>query len=300
MKNYRCNACGRRLAYLINSENRRCEYCGFNTNPADCLQCLNGTRRCPGEAVLLPNIGTPWGYSQSHIEISEGISKVTTASHGGYHLDPERWNDFKLRFPDFQPYAGASWFEEDCDAVAVVLAFPQSFEDKGIFFAVQMIDAHSKLASHNLKFGHNASDRGWSKFKEWLESAKANPADFPVAARINERAASFFEAHKDHWELRSAGTRGKGWCCEFVKLGDPTQHRNLELKGYPVVELYTDEDLASLVVDPIERFIPEDAPVRNGEPVQTYKEWEESLGDRSDAPDVDATGQCYSDADPGL
>lgn len=65
---------------------------------------------------------TPWGNAQTQETIAEGITEVTTASHGGIHLSPARnaqvheaWRDPK------------GWYEEDCESYIVVATFPDLF-----------------------------------------------------------------------------------------------------------------------------------------------------------------------------
>lgn len=69
---------------------------------------------------------TPWGQSQTVETIADGITHVTTASHGGIHLSPER---FAQMPPEYQKtWAGAPWYEEDCDWAKVAVTFPEYFE----------------------------------------------------------------------------------------------------------------------------------------------------------------------------
>jgi len=70
---------------------------------------------------------TPWGMSQDSDKIADGIVFYSTASHGGYKLSPARMTEFIIQFPDFRTFAGGSWFEEDCDAAMVPVAFPDCF-----------------------------------------------------------------------------------------------------------------------------------------------------------------------------
>lgn len=77
---------------------------------------------------------TPWGPAASIERLAPGIVAVTTASHGGFWLSPQRT---RLMPPALMatggvgaPYEGAggsSWWEEDCAVALVVLAFPEVF-----------------------------------------------------------------------------------------------------------------------------------------------------------------------------
>jgi hypothetical protein len=72
---------------------------------------------------------TPWGESQTVRQIGAGIVQVSTASHGGFHVPRE----LLARIPKSeQAYArswsgSASWYEEDCCALSVLVAFPEFF-----------------------------------------------------------------------------------------------------------------------------------------------------------------------------
>jgi len=68
---------------------------------------------------------TPWGESQTVMELAPGITAVTTAGHGGIHLSLDRVREMPAclkRVPRCGSYT-ASWFEEDCEASLVALAF---------------------------------------------------------------------------------------------------------------------------------------------------------------------------------
>lgn len=72
---------------------------------------------------------TPWGLSDDAPTIfADGIEFYTTPSHGGFLVATERLAQMpaELRKTDLR-YCGASWFEEDCEATLVVLAFPDAF-----------------------------------------------------------------------------------------------------------------------------------------------------------------------------
>ena len=82
---------------------------------------------------------SPWGAIQSREQVADGIESISTASHGGYWLSRERRASFVARFPDFTPFAGLPWFEEDCDWAAVVLAFPIAFNGEAHDQAKQLV-----------------------------------------------------------------------------------------------------------------------------------------------------------------
>jgi hypothetical protein len=76
---------------------------------------------------------TPWGQSDS-IEYygADGLLFASTPSHGGFYVP----NKLIGRIPLLQQgyacrWSGSRhWFEEDCAAIAVLLAFPEYFADQ--------------------------------------------------------------------------------------------------------------------------------------------------------------------------
>jgi hypothetical protein len=75
---------------------------------------------------------TPWGHPQTTKEIAPGIVHYTTASHGGFYLSPERVAAMPKALREFKPFAGANWYEEDCDWAVVATAFPQFFKPEEV------------------------------------------------------------------------------------------------------------------------------------------------------------------------
>jgi hypothetical protein len=86
---------------------------------------INHNRNLKGRKIM--KTYTPWGDPQ-HIKIvAPGIVEYSTASHGGMHLSASRLAAMPKQFAGFKPFAGPGWFEEDCDIVVVMLAFPKDF-----------------------------------------------------------------------------------------------------------------------------------------------------------------------------
>lgn len=74
-------------------------------------------------AAVVPD-ATLWGGRQTRDCIAPGIWWVSTASHGGAWLAPERL----AAMPEALRAVGEGpWFEEDCAWSAVALAFPAEF-----------------------------------------------------------------------------------------------------------------------------------------------------------------------------
>ena len=95
---------------------------------------------------------TPWGRVQQLSMIADGIWQVSTASHGGIWLSPDRLA--QVRF-DWAAYAeswahgwGPGWFEEDVAACAVVATWPSLFAQLGADWQAVQAEAESILARY--------------------------------------------------------------------------------------------------------------------------------------------------------
>ena len=73
---------------------------------------------------------TPWGAAQTVDAIAPGILHITTASHGGIWLAPEQFDKMPADYP--KTFAGAPWYEEDCDWAKVAVTFPEHFTPKTV------------------------------------------------------------------------------------------------------------------------------------------------------------------------
>ncbi len=102
----------------------------------------------PLQDIRLVKSETPWGQAQSAEDIVPGITKYTTASHGGYFLNKEanakvppelRWSTFKM-----QGLKG--WYEQDCDWAIVVYTFQQHFEPQLYEYALESLALHHENA----------------------------------------------------------------------------------------------------------------------------------------------------------
>ena len=81
----------------------------------------------PGYAAS-PRIQTPWGLSDDGgTEYAPGVVFYSAPSHGGCMLSPERQAAMPKPLRDAARYAGPGWYEEDCEAALVVIAFPDLF-----------------------------------------------------------------------------------------------------------------------------------------------------------------------------
>ena len=76
---------------------------------------------------------TPWGKPDTQTVIADGIIAVTTPSHGGIWLSPERLAEMPKHLRKCS-FTRDNWFEEDAAWCAVALAWPE-------FFPMQQDDA---------------------------------------------------------------------------------------------------------------------------------------------------------------
>ncbi|AMS45387.1 DUF7007 domain-containing protein [Aminobacter aminovorans] len=119
---------------------------------------------------------TPWGTSQGATVHAVGVVFHSTASHGGFHLSPER--NAKVH-PLLR--AGAAWYEEDCHWAAVAHAFPEFFTD-------------SERASAD------STIRNW--YPEAWEAIHCKVMEPGQSSTEDER--EFYKRHADDWIVVSA------------------------------------------------------------------------------------------------
>lgn len=79
-------------------------------------------KRRLGRAGMGSSASTPWGGAQGATAYAEGIVEYSTASHGGFHLSPER---NAAVHPTLRSEGG--WYEEDSGWAAVAITFPALF-----------------------------------------------------------------------------------------------------------------------------------------------------------------------------
>ena len=91
--------------------------------------------------TTIANKRTPWGYSDDAEEIAPGIHFYGTPSHGGYWLSAERYREMPNHLKACSVTKN-QWFEEDCSWCAVVLAFPQYFDERKRQVAKQVYETY--------------------------------------------------------------------------------------------------------------------------------------------------------------
>jgi len=175
-------------------------------------------------------IETPWGPSQHVNPLAQGITLISTAGHGGIMLSPERWELVRSVFPDFKPWAGHGWLEEDTDYAIAVVLWPGLFKAHTVWQTVEQ--------------GLRAQPNEWSNtmmcIRSWLET---KPAGRELARKAREWAA----LNGDKWLAGSMSTGGgKGWSVEWLRVGS-NERRVVVMPDYPDSIMST-EELDALVV----------------------------------------------------
>ncbi len=124
---------------------------------------------------------TPWGPSQSQRTLGEGVVLVSTAGHGGIHLDADR---NRLVHPAWREANG--WYEEDCDWAIVAVTFPNLFTEE------QVLDAH-----------RSAKDWHPDAYEKVLRTTLLPTESYERRERL------FFEAHASRWLATAAFGSGQ-------------------------------------------------------------------------------------------
>lgn len=138
---------------------------------------------------------SPWGRPQSQRVLAPGIVKVSCEGHGGILVSPERFAQMPACF---QLDAGPDgcWYEEDCEAYLVYLAFPQDFSDRTIWYAVNFILA-----------GHYYADA-----RAFVEA--------DTGSVLRERHKRFMDTNGSLYSPGSMSSSGQGWTVRFRRISD--------------------------------------------------------------------------------
>lgn len=149
---------------------------------------------------------TIWGSVQREAQVAEGITFVSTASHGGYVLSEERAAQVQEKFPGFKSkYSTPREFEEDCDASVIVLAFPECFTDEEVYFAVQMVSSYAQ--------GNSDESDKWVRVACGL--IKQISPDSPIA-----RATRWKSANSENYRISGSSSNGKERRTFLKRIGD--------------------------------------------------------------------------------
>lgn len=121
---------------------------------------------------------TPWGFSDTEREIANGITLVSTPSHGGYYLSQARQAELLARFPSFTTWAGGPWYEEDCDWAVVAIVFPTAFPASAQANAeacarYAAMYSREALSDPRLQPKNPARAEGWEQVVSYLDAMAA-------------------------------------------------------------------------------------------------------------------------------
>lgn len=163
---------------------------------------------------MLKNKETPWGFSQQAYAIGAGLIKYSTAGHGGMFVPAEMLAEMPGGLRCNVYAGGGSWFEEDCEASLVRLAFPARFSAYAVFGATDYI-----LRSEN------KPDATYHAAYKWLQ-------DTPAGAELVRLHAQYLQAHGDKYHLGGMSSCPDGWECAGYTL-DGTKMIRFETREYP-------------------------------------------------------------------
>ncbi len=169
------------------------------------------------------SISTPWGRSQSVREITEGITQVSTAGHGGLRLSMKRWGELMAKIPYVPKYAPVPWLEEDCDYCLAILRWPEFWPIGSLRSAVQMFSGEGEYQS---------------AVRIWLATSADGMA---LKAKVKE----WETANGLLWEQGTLMSQGRGWNVHFTRVCDRAERTAL-FAEYPTQHFYTDEEIAAL------------------------------------------------------
>jgi hypothetical protein len=168
---------------------------------------------------------TPWGPPQHQEAVAPGITRVSTAGHGGYHVDTSALATMPPALAAFDTFAGGDgcggrWFEEDEDWCVVALAFPHLFQPYEVWCALQTFGCCARAQPR-----YAAAERAFTG---------------PARDDAERIAAAWFDEHRDHWRVRGYGCgTGPGWVVHYEHLSSgETASRQVsaeEFRGLPAV-----------------------------------------------------------------
>lgn len=162
---------------------------------------------------------TPWGPPQHQEAITPGVTRVSTAGHGGYHVDASTVGTMPPALAAFHTFAGGDgcggrWFEEDEDWCVVALAFPHLFPPYEVWSALRTFGSCARTQPRYATAGRAFTG--------------------PARDDVERIAATWFDAHRDHWRLAgySCGI-GSGWRASFAHLSSgEVAHRQVSAQEF--------------------------------------------------------------------
>lgn len=173
---------------------------------------------------------TPWGRSQETTRISQDITRLSTASHGGYHCTGQAQRTIETAVPDFKPWAGRGWYEEDVDWAVVAVMHDAWFDAAAIDQAVRTLSRRRE-------------GDYLTPVREWLAGDSQN------ATIVRLRAQAYAEAHAHHYEVSGCGSAPTGYPdgAWQVSLRQRTtgERRTIILADYPHQGIYSAAEIAA-------------------------------------------------------
>lgn len=82
---------------------------------------------------------SPWGVVQDQKILADGIVWVSTPSHGGVWVSPDRLDKMPIKQT---AYSQGGWFEEDCDWALVAVTFPEAFSERDVATAKSIVSRY--------------------------------------------------------------------------------------------------------------------------------------------------------------
>lgn len=163
---------------------------------------------------------SPWGTIDHVSPIAPGLQWVSTPGHGGIEVDTDRQRAIKRALPRFVTFGGNGprWYEEDCDATAVILTFPELFKPGLVRSAVGMAGCRGKYYGLTVE---------------------------QIPAKARQIGDAWKAENAELWEPcggSGGGKRGPGWWSNMRRVGDGA-HREAWFEHYPEPRLYTTAEL---------------------------------------------------------
>ncbi len=155
---------------------------------------------------------TPWGWTQDATHIAPGVTFYETASHGGFHVTPDAMKAMPPALRALPVFCGEpGWYEEDCDAVIVVLAFPVHFDPRQVLNAIEQTAA------------------GGSRNDTAIQAFLRSPDGIlpcAIAARYQQEFGHLYQGFP-------GGTRGREWEVTAHRISDDARVY-LRFPGVPI------------------------------------------------------------------
>ena len=156
-----------------------------------------------------PRLRSPWGDVQHSERIGEGVTFVSTASHGGLRLDADAQKRLPREVRDCF-MNGHGWAEEDCEAPIVLTLLDLMDSDRGRLTALCMAMKLPRYAAAipylEAKTGFDAVGRAGGKPGGKLDPTRVEPAgalcdwcDEPATRQTKENGHTT-RACADHWD----------------------------------------------------------------------------------------------------